>query len=164
MEHQELVPENDPDTEHNNPETDVNQKICQQISHGVSQSQLRWDTDKFIEWYWYNHQRPVYLCDVFCVRETVTDRVRPPIRFNLPELAGSVGDFGTIIPLILAVALVSDVNAPVYPSFIRVWFIITGLYNRLPTPLEAMKAIAVIVIAGDIGSGEVAAAGNGIRC
>ena len=33
-----------------------------------------------------------------------------PIKFSLSELAGSLGDFGTIIPLILAVALVSDVN------------------------------------------------------
>ncbi len=83
----------------------------------------------------------------------------PPLRFNLSELSGSLGDFGTIIPLILAVALVSDVNARYVLLFFGIWFIITGLWYRLPIPLEPMKAVAVIVIAGSIGSGEIAAAG-----
>jgi len=83
----------------------------------------------------------------------------PPLRFNLSELAGSLGDFGTIIPLILAVALVSDVNPRYILLFFGIWFILTGLYYRLPIPLEPMKAIAVIVIAGSISSGEIAAAG-----
>ena len=82
-----------------------------------------------------------------------------PLKFSLSELAGSVGDFGTIIPLILAVALVSDVNTRYVLFFFGIWFIITGLYYLLPIPLEPMKAVAVIVIAGGIGSGEIAAAG-----
>jgi len=83
----------------------------------------------------------------------------PPLRFNLSELAWSLGDFGTIIPLVLAVALVSDVNARYVLLFFGIWFILTGLYYRLPIPLEPMKAVAVIVIAGSIGSSEIAAAG-----
>jgi hypothetical protein len=83
----------------------------------------------------------------------------PPLRFNLSELAGSLGDFGTIIPLVLAVALVSDVNARYVLLFFGIWFILTGLYYRLPIPLEPMKAVAVIVIAGSISNGEIAAAG-----
>jgi hypothetical protein len=81
------------------------------------------------------------------------------MKFSLSELAGSLGDFGTIIPLILAVALVSDVNARYVLLFFGIWFILTGLYYRLPIPLEPMKAIAVIVIAGGVASGEIAAAG-----
>ena len=82
-----------------------------------------------------------------------------PIKFSLSEFAGSLGDFGTIIPLILAVALVSDVNVRYVLLFFGIWFILTGLYYRLPIPLEPMKAIAVIVIAGGISGGEIAAAG-----
>jgi len=89
----------------------------------------------------------------------VTDEQSIPLRFTISEFAGSLGDFGTIIPLILAVALVSDVNPRYILLFFGVWFILTGLYYRLPIPLEPMKAIAVIVIAGGIGSGEIAAAG-----
>jgi len=89
----------------------------------------------------------------------VSDHSPIPLRFSLSELAGSVGDFGTIIPLILAVAFVSDVNTRYVLLFFGIWFILTGLYYRLPIPLEPMKAVAVIVIAGGIASGEIAAAG-----
>jgi len=89
----------------------------------------------------------------------VADETLPPLKFTLSEFAGSLGDFGTIIPLILAVALVSDVNPRYILLFFGIWFILTGLYYRLPIPLEPMKAIAVIVISGSIGSGEIAAAG-----
>ena len=91
--------------------------------------------------------------------ESMTDEQAIPLRFTLSEFAGSLGDFGTIIPLVLAVALVSDVNPRYILLFFGIWFILTGLYYRLPIPLEPMKAIAVIVIAGGIGSGEIAAAG-----
>jgi MFS superfamily sulfate permease-like transporter len=74
-----------------------------------------------------------------------------------------MGDFGTIIPLVLAVALVSDVDPRYILLFFGVWFILTGLYYRLPIPLEPMKAVAVVVIAGGaaggISAGEIAAAG-----
>ncbi|HNX17443.1 MAG TPA: putative sulfate/molybdate transporter [Methanoregula sp.] len=89
----------------------------------------------------------------------MTDEHPIPIKFSLSEFAGSLGDFGTIIPLVLAVALVSDVNPRYILLFFGIWFILTGFYYRLPIPLEPMKAIAVIVIAGGIGSGEIAAAG-----
>jgi hypothetical protein len=92
-------------------------------------------------------------------KESVTGEGPAPLRFTLSEIAGSLGDFGTIIPLILAVALVSNVNPRYILLFFGIWFILTGLYYRLPIPLEPMKAIAVIVIAGGIGSGEIAAAG-----
>lgn len=82
-----------------------------------------------------------------------------PLKFSLSELAGSFGDFGTIIPLIIAVALVSDVDPRYILLFFGIWFILTGLYYRLPIPLEPMKAVAVIVIAGGITRGEIAAAG-----
>ena len=86
-----------------------------------------------------------------------------PLSFSLSELAGSLGDFGTIIPLILAVALVSDVDPRYILLFFGIWFLLTGLYYRLPIPIEPMKAIAVVVIAagavGGISAGEIAAAG-----
>jgi Molybdate transporter of MFS superfamily len=89
----------------------------------------------------------------------VSETATLPLKFSLSELAGSFGDFGTIIPLILAVALVSDVDPRYILLFFGIWFILTGLYYRLPIPLEPMKAVAVIVIAGGITSGEIAAAG-----
>lgn len=83
----------------------------------------------------------------------------PPLRFSLSELSGSLGDFGTIIPLLVAVALVSDVNIRYALLFFGIWYILIGLCYRLPIPVEPMKVVAVIVIAGSVGSAEIAAAG-----
>jgi hypothetical protein len=82
-----------------------------------------------------------------------------PLKFNLSELAGSFGDYGTIIPLVLAMAVVSDLDISYIFLFFGVWFVITGLYYRLPIPIEPMKAVAVVVIAGAFTAGEIAASG-----
>ena len=81
------------------------------------------------------------------------------MKFSLSELAGAFGDFGTIIPLIVAVALVTTMNIGAMLLFFGIWYLITGYYYGLPIPIEPMKAIAVIVIAERLGAGEIAAAG-----
>jgi len=83
----------------------------------------------------------------------------PKIRFDLSELAGSMGDFGTILPLVLAVALVAGLDIGYIFLFFGIWFVISGLLYRVPVPVEPMKVIAVIAIAEAIGPGEIAAAG-----
>ncbi len=89
----------------------------------------------------------------------MSDPSRLPLRFDIRELAGSVGDFGTILPLILAVAAVSHLNTGYILLFFSIWFIISGLYYHLPIPVEPMKAIAVVAIAEGLTGGEIAAAG-----
>ncbi len=82
------------------------------------------------------------------------------IRFTLEEVAGAVGDFGTIFPILLGVAIVCpDVNVSHFFLFLAAWFIITGLYYRLPVPIEPMKAIGAIVIAEGLCAGEIVASG-----
>lgn len=89
----------------------------------------------------------------------MTNGERPALKFSLSELAGAFGDFGTIIPLIVAVALVTTMNVGAMLLFFGIWYLITGYYYGLPIPIEPMKAIAVIVIAERLGAGEIAAAG-----
>ncbi len=82
------------------------------------------------------------------------------IRFTLEEIAGSVGDFGTIFPIMLGVAIACpDVNISHFFLFLAAWFIIAGLYYRLPIPIEPMKAIGAVAIAGGISGGEIVASG-----
>ena len=82
------------------------------------------------------------------------------IRITLEEIAGAVGDFGTIFPILLGVAIVCpDVNISHFFLFFAAWFIITGLYYRLPIPIEPMKAIGAIVIAEGLCGGEIVASG-----
>jgi hypothetical protein len=77
----------------------------------------------------------------------------------LSELAGAFGDFGTIIPLVLAAAVVCRLPLAPILLFFGIWFALTGLVYRLPVPVEPMKAIAAVAIAGSLGAREIAAAG-----
>jgi hypothetical protein len=81
------------------------------------------------------------------------------VRFGVSELAGSTGDFGTILPLILAVSAGAGLSIGYIFLFFGIWFIITGLWYGLPVPVEPMKAIAVIALAGNLSAGQIAAAG-----
>ncbi|MCK8519125.1 putative sulfate/molybdate transporter [Methanoculleus sp. 7T] len=82
------------------------------------------------------------------------------IRINLEEIAGAVGDFGTIFPILLGVAIVCpDVNVSHFFLFLAAWYIIAGFYYRLPIPIEPMKAIGAIVIAEGLSGGEIVASG-----
>lgn len=81
------------------------------------------------------------------------------LQFNLSEFNGSLGDFGTIIPIVMGVALVSDVNISTIFLFFSIWFIIAGFYYRLPIPIEPMKVIGAIVIAEGLAAPEIAASG-----
>jgi len=89
----------------------------------------------------------------------VAEDVRGRLAFNLSELAGALGDFGTILPLMFAVSLVCSLNLGIILLFFGIWFIFTGLYYRLPIPIEPMKVIAVVAISSALGGSELAAAG-----
>ncbi|MEF8832324.1 MAG: putative sulfate/molybdate transporter [Candidatus Thermoplasmatota archaeon] len=80
-------------------------------------------------------------------------------RFNLQELAGAVGDYGTLFPIILGVAIVTELNLGHILLFFSIWYIFTGLYYKKPVPVEPMKAIGAIVIAGQFTQNEIAATG-----
>lgn len=83
----------------------------------------------------------------------------PDFRFSLEEIAGAVGDYGTLIPIVLGVAIVSHVNLGHILLFFSIWYIITGLYYKLPVPVEPMKAVGAIVIAEGLSKNEIAASG-----
>jgi len=81
------------------------------------------------------------------------------LRFTLGEAAGSVGDFGTILPIVLGVALVCEVNLAHIFLFFSLWYAIAGIVYRLPIPIEPLKAVGAIAIAEGLTAGEIAGAG-----
>ncbi len=81
------------------------------------------------------------------------------LQFNFSEFNGSLGDFGTIIPIVMGVVLVSDVNISTIFLFFSIWFIITGIIYRLPIPIEPMKVIGAIVIAEGLAAPGISASG-----
>jgi MFS superfamily sulfate permease-like transporter len=83
----------------------------------------------------------------------------PDFRFNLEEIAGAIGDYGTLFPIVLGVSFVSNLNLGYILIFFSAWYIITGLYYKMPIPVEPMKVIGAIVIAGGLSQQEITASG-----
>jgi hypothetical protein len=67
--------------------------------------------------------------------------------FNLRELAGSLGDFGTLLPLAIGYISVCKMNPAELLVMMGLASIATGLVYRLPMPVEPMKVLVVVAIA-----------------
>ena len=67
--------------------------------------------------------------------------------FSLRELAGSMGDFGTLLPLAIGYIAVCDLDPEGFLVMMGAANIATGLIYRLPVPIEPMKVLAVVAIA-----------------
>jgi hypothetical protein len=72
---------------------------------------------------------------------------RRPIEFKLHELAGSMGDFGTLLPLAIGYIVVCGLDPAGFLVMMGLANIVSGLVYRLPMPIEPMKALAVVAIA-----------------
>ena len=68
-------------------------------------------------------------------------------KFNRVELAGSLGDLGTLIPLSLALIVLAGLNVTIVFLTIGLFYIITGMYFKLPIPVQPLKVVAAIAIA-----------------
>lgn len=66
--------------------------------------------------------------------------------FNLRELAGSMGDFGTLFPLAIGYIVVNGMNPAGLLVMLGLTNIATGIIYRQPMPVEPMKAMAVAAI------------------
>jgi len=82
--------------------------------------------------------------------------------FNLRELAGSLGDFGTLFPLAVGYMAVCRMNPAGLLVMMGLANIVTGLIYRLPIPIEPMKVIAIVAIAQAWNPEKIAAAGLGM--
>ena len=67
--------------------------------------------------------------------------------FSLRELAGSMGDFGTLFPLAISYFVVNGLNPAGLLVMMGVANIVTGIVYRLPMPIEPKKALAAAAIA-----------------
>lgn len=67
--------------------------------------------------------------------------------FSLRELAGSMGDFGTLFPLAIGYIAICGMNPAGLLIMMGLTNVATGLVYRLPMPLQPKKAIAATAIA-----------------
>jgi SulP family sulfate permease len=79
--------------------------------------------------------------------------------FCRTEFAGSLGDLGTLIPLSVAMIVINGLNATAVFMLVGLFYIGTGLYYKLPIPVQPLKAVAAIAIASGMDAGTIAASG-----
>ncbi len=75
------------------------------------------------------------------------------------EVTGAIGDLVTVLPLIVAIGALTELSLAVMLMWFGGFQIIWGLYYGVPISVEPMKALAALVIAGAISTGEVLIAG-----
>ncbi len=80
-------------------------------------------------------------------------------RFNLQELGGALGDLGTLLPLMLALVLINGLNTTSVLVGVGLFYIGSGLYFRIPTPVQPLKAVSAIAISMGLASSVIGAAG-----
>jgi MFS superfamily sulfate permease-like transporter len=82
-----------------------------------------------------------------------------PLRFDLRELSGSLGDLGTFLPLSVAMALTCGMDIGLIFILAGLMNVTTGIVFRQPIPVQPMKAIAAVAIAEGLSAGVIASAG-----
>lgn len=70
----------------------------------------------------------------------------PRVRFDRNEVAGSFGDIGTDLPLILAMIAAAGLDGGTVFLVFGILQIASGLLYGLPMPMQPLKAMAVIII------------------
>ncbi|WP_372677718.1 putative sulfate/molybdate transporter [Desulfosarcina sp.] len=82
-----------------------------------------------------------------------------PLRFNRMELAGSLGDLGTVLPLAIGMILVNGLDPSGLFLSVGLFYIFTGLYFGITTPVEPMKVIGAYAIATAMSPHQIMASG-----
>lgn len=71
---------------------------------------------------------------------------RADFEFNLRELAGSMGDFGTLFPLAIGYIVVVGLEPAGFLVMLGLTNIALGLVYRIPMPLQPKKVVAAVAI------------------
>ncbi len=82
-----------------------------------------------------------------------------PYRFDRLELAGSLGDLGTLLPLAIGMIMINGLNPSGLFLAIGLFFIFSGLYYGITVPVQPMKVIGAYAIATAMSPSQIAASG-----
>jgi len=78
-------------------------------------------------------------------------------KFDRLELAGSLGDLGTLLPIAVAMVLINGVD-PVGLFFsMGLYYVVSGLYFGVTVPIQPMKVIGAYAIATSMAASQIMA-------
>ncbi len=78
-------------------------------------------------------------------------------KFDRLELAGSLGDLGTLLPIAIAMVLYNGLNPLGLFLSIGVFYIVSGIYFGITVPVQPMKVIGAYAIATAMSANEILA-------
>ncbi len=79
--------------------------------------------------------------------------------FNRLELAGSLGDLGTLLPILIGMILINGLDPMGLLLIIGLFYIGSGLYFGITVPVQPMKVIGAYAIATGISAQQIVASG-----
>ncbi|MFO7800679.1 MAG: putative sulfate/molybdate transporter [Desulfovermiculus sp.] len=78
-------------------------------------------------------------------------------KFNRMELAGSLGDLGTLLPIAIAMVLINGLDPLGLFLSIGLFFILSGIYFGITVPVQPMKVIGAYAIATSLSADQILA-------
>lgn len=79
------------------------------------------------------------------------------IKFNRMELAGSLGDLGTLLPIAIAMVLINGLSPVGVFTSIAVFYVLGGLFFGVTVPVQPMKVIGAYAIATSMSASQIMA-------
>lgn len=79
--------------------------------------------------------------------------------FSWNEVTGAIGDSVTVLPVVVAVGVLTDLSLAMMLIWFGIFQIVWGFYYGVPISVEPMKALAALILAGTITTGEFLLAG-----
>jgi SulP family sulfate permease len=81
------------------------------------------------------------------------------LRFDRMELAGSLGDLGTLLPFAVGMIVLNQMLATNVLVAVGLFYILAGLYFRVPVAVQPMKVIAAYAIAAGMTPDQIVSSG-----
>ncbi|KAI9690754.1 MAG: hypothetical protein M1820_009851 [Bogoriella megaspora] len=93
------------------------------------------------------------------IRHLQTHNLTTLRRSPISEISGSLGDLGTLLPLMIALTLTHSISLSSTLVFSGLANILTGILFGIPLPVQPMKAIAAVAISNSFSKAQTASAG-----
>ncbi len=92
-------------------------------------------------------------------KENTTAPEHTRFRFDRMEIAGSLGDLGTLLPLALGTIVLNGLQATNVMMMVGLFYLLAGLYFGVPIAVQPMKVIAAYAIGVGLAPVQIASAG-----
>ena len=87
------------------------------------------------------------------------EKTKRMFRFDRMELAGSLGDLGTLLPLAIGMIVLCGLPAVSVFLLVGLFYLLAGTYFGVPVAVQPMKAIGAYAIAAGLSAQQITSAG-----